>query len=430
MRSLPMPIGRRITRMTVYVQGLSALAHYRSASAQTEAERCPTSVAALKEATSSLAACIDAGIWRLGIGEPTPKHPLEVLVRERAQRSRSKSVIARVWGKPIARTAFRRVSNDIYVSSPEFLFLQMATRLDLPELAALGMELCGTYRRKVEVPLLGTNETGSMTAYHQQPLSTPKRLSGFLSSMRSSPGYARAQKALSYVLPNSASPLETALYLLLCLPRRVGGYALPKPTLNPHIVLSRAGRMHTLRRSAKPDLYWKALHLDLEYNSDEFHDENQRALDSMRRKAFERMKVEVIELTKEELFSTSLFHATVLRIAQRCGKQLRPQDEGDFSEKRASLRNRLLIEESSESTAGKADSGKSDIGTAVESFSQDSDADLVEFDDNAWADELLDDDWWIDMTPDLDETWDYEGEKWDEEGLHVFGGRIGKDSET
>lgn len=416
--------------MTVYVQGLSALAYYRNACANTEAERCPASAARLEGATSSRAVCIDAGVWRLGIGEPTPEHPLEVLVRNRTQRSRSKSVVARVWGKPIARTAFRRVSKGLYVSSPEFLFLQMATRLDLPELAALGMELCGTYRHNVDTPLLGTKEMGSMTVYHQQPLSTPKRLDGFLSSMRSSPGYARAQKALSFVLPNSASPMETALYLLLCLPRRIGGYALPKPALNPNIVLSKAGRMHTLRRSAKPDLYWKAPHLDLEYNSDEFHDESHRTLDSMRRKAFERMKVEVIELTKDELFSTSLFHATVLRIARRCGKQLRPQGEGNFSERRASLRSRLLIDEALKDAAGEVDGTTSDIRALQSPFLQDDGAGLDEYDETMWSDELPDDDWWIDVTPDLEDTWDFEDETWDEDGLHVFGGRDGEGNEA
>lgn len=415
--------------MTVYVQGLSALAYYRAARAITRVERCPVSATELREATSSRAACIDAGIWRLGIGEPTTARPLEVLVRDRAQRSRAKSVVARVWSKPIVKTAFRRVSKEIYVSSPEFVFLQMATRLDLPELAALGMELCGTYSRDVEVPLLGTNEMGSMTIYQQEPLTTPKRLEGFLSSMRSSPGCARARKALSYVLPDSASPMETAMYLLLCLPRRLGGYALPKPILNPRIVLSRAGRMHTLRHSAKPDLYWKAFRLDLEYNSDEFHGERQRTLDSMRRKAFERMGVEVIELTRDELFSTSLFHATVLRIAKRLGKQLRPQSERGFSDRRASLRRRLLVEGASRDAAARSDEPEGDAQAADSPFLQDAGIDPEATDETIWTDELPDDDWWLDVTPDLEEARGIEEKDWDEEGLHVFGGRSRKDDE-
>ncbi len=391
--------------MTVYVQGLSALAHYRSASARIEVERCPVSVASLKQATSSRAACIDAGIWRLGIGEPSPNRPLEVLVRNSSQRSRSKAVVARVWSKPIVRTAFRKVSKEVYVSSPEFMFLQLATRLDLPELVALGMELCGTYRRYVEVPLLGTNETGYTTVYHQKPLSTPKRLSGFLTSMGSCPGQRRALQSLSYMLPNSASPMETALYLLLCLPRRLGGYALPKPVLNPPIVLSRAGRRHTLRSSAKPDLYWKDSHLDLEYNSNEFHDENQRAIDSMRRKALESMKVEVVELTKEELFSTELFHATVLRIARHLGKQLRPQGEGDFVVKRAALRERLLVEDNPRNSTTSQDGSKSADVAAHDTYLLNdygytdvdyTDVDYTEMNDTAtWIDEPLDDTWWV-----------------------------------
>ena len=32
--------------------------------------------------------------------------------------------------------------------------------------------------------------------------------------------------------------METAVYLLLCLPKRLGGYGLPKPILNPKIIIS------------------------------------------------------------------------------------------------------------------------------------------------------------------------------------------------
>ena len=185
--------------MTIYIQGLSALAHYRSSDATTEPERCPRSIAALDSAVSSRAACTAARVWRMGIDEPTVDCPLEVLVRDKSQRSRSKAVIARVWGKPIARTAFRRASKDVYVSSPEFVFLQLATRLDLLELVALGMELCGTYRRNVKVPVLGTNDTELITLYQQKPLTNPKRLGSFIKSMPSTPGHARAMTALGSV---------------------------------------------------------------------------------------------------------------------------------------------------------------------------------------------------------------------------------------
>ena len=331
--------------MAVYVQGASALAYYRTGNAPDDIQQCSANVRNLKGASSSKAELANVGVWRLGIGEPSCERPLEVLVRSAGQRSRLRAIRARVWSGDVPRTAFRQAGKELYVSSPEFVFLQMAPKLGLPQLVAPGMELCGTYRRNVELAHIDSNECGFETAYHVQPLTTPKRLRGFLDSVGSGTGRSAALNALKYVLPNSASPMETVLYLLLCLPRRLGGYALPLPALNPSIVLSRSGRKHTLRSVARPDLFWRLFHLDLEYDSEEFHGVDRIANDSMRRKALERMGIEVIQITTDELRSTSLFHATAMRLARRLGKRVRSEFEGGFSEQRALLRESLLEED-------------------------------------------------------------------------------------
>ena len=397
--------------MTIYVQGASALAHYRSPDALSGVELCPRSVQTLKNATSSFNAIAGTSIWRLGIGEPTEDRPLEVLVSSPSKRSRARSVRPRVWTHEVPRTAFRHVSKDIYVSSPEFVFLQMATKLTLPQLAALGMELCGTYRRNVDAAFLGTGETSFITVYQLPALTTPKRLQGFVASMKSAPGQTRALKALEYVLPNSASPVETAIVLLLCLPRRLGGYALPLPTLNPPIAFSKSGRKYTLRNSAKPDLYWEYARIDLEYNSDEFHTEKQRAVDSMRRKALERMNVEVIELTANELYSTSLFHATALRIASRFRRRIRSEAERGFAEKRKALREELLVSQAP--LGASEESGGLDKLTSVEG--------QMDSSISVWLDDLPYD------NPDPNDSWEADG-VWmvedlnlEDTDLHVYG---------
>lgn len=405
--------------MAIYVQGLSALAYYRNGGLATEVERTSSQVRSLEEATSSRTEIVDAGIWRLGIGEPTEERPLEVLLHDAGQRTRSRAVHARVWAGPLAPTSLRTVRKGIFVSSPEFVFLQLATKLSLPELVALGMELCGTYRRNVELPRADGVGITLTTAYQQSPLSNPQRLRGFISSMKSAPGQARALKAMRYVLPNSASPMETALYLLLCLPRRLGGYALPKPTLNPSIVFTKSGRKYTLKSFAKPDLYWKGERLDLEYDSDEFHDDSTRAFESMRRKALERMKVEVIGLTPEELFSTSLLHATAMRIARRLKRRIRAEHEGSFVQSRFKLRQALLF---SDVTAPPhiedADADKrASYETAGESHT-----DIGLHDEAIWIDEIPDAGPWEQNAWDIDDSWAIEVTEPDGRDLHVFGG--------
>lgn len=403
--------------MSIYIQGLSALAYYRNGGTATEVERTSPRVRSLKAAVSSRREIVNAGIWRLGIGEPTTERPLEILIRDAAQRTRSQAISARIWSGPLAPTAFRTVRKDIYVSSPEFVFLQMATRLDLPELIALGMELCGTYRRNVELPRMDGSGITLTTIYQQQPLSNVRRLRGFVSSMKSARGSAKALKALQYVLPNSASPMETALYLLLCLPRKMGGYALPKPILNPPVVFSKSGRQHTLKRSAKPDLYWKKARLDLEYNSDEFHSENQRTIDSMRRKALERMRVEVIELTADELLSAELLHATALRIARSLKRRIRAEHEGAFLEARSNLRQMLLF---SDTTAPPHDEAESFVPQAAEGSAIEFDAGEEPYDSTIWLDEAPDTDSWTDDSWMHDDSWTIDFCEWDDEG-HVFG---------
>ena len=328
--------------MRIYIQGSSALEHYRSTSVYRHVERHPLDVCRLEQATSSLAQFEESVFVRLGIEEPSPDHPLEVLVADPNLRNRVPSVHARVWSKQLPDNALRKVRKNIYVSSPEFLFLQMATKLDLASLVALGMELCGTYRRKVKVQHLGTNEVSHVTEYEQPSLTTPKRLRGFLGAMSFVPGRKKALSALDYVVADSASPMETAIYLLLCLPRHLGGYGLPLPVLNVSHELSDSAQRFTWRHSARPDLYWKKARLDLEYNSDEFHAEERRTEDSMRRKALEDEGIEVIELTRKEVTSEALFHATALRIARKLGKKVRSQYAGDFLLRRAELRELLL----------------------------------------------------------------------------------------
>ncbi len=227
----------------------------------------------------------------------------------------------------------RRVSSDAYVSSPEFLFLQMAGKLDLIPLIELGMELCGTYRREA---------ANGETIYDQPSLTTPNKLARFLDDAGSARGTDRAKQALKYIVPNSASPFETIVYLLLCLPRRLGGYAFPRPELNSDIKLGSRGRQHTLRRSSSPDLYWHDAKLDLECHGKVHEREVTRLEDSMRRKALERMKVEVVELTYEEVKDERLFKATVRQLAKKLGIRLRSSGEGNFAEHEKALREALL----------------------------------------------------------------------------------------
>ena len=319
--------------MPVYVCAESALQHYRCALSPAEADRVAL-VASIDDAVSLRKDVDLLNLTGLGLSSPSVAEPLHVLVSAEAVRGRSKSVLPTAWNGGLPKGSFREVNKDTYVSSPEFVFLQMARVLDVVSLIELGMELCGTYRREA---------LGGQTTYDQPALTTPRKLAKFLEEAGQAYGVKVARQALKYVAPNSASPFETIVYLLLCLPRRLGGYALPRPKLNVDIRLGKRGQQHTLRKTSIPDLFWRDANLDLECHGKVHELAERRYEDSMRRKALERMKVEVVELTYEEIKDSELFRATVQRLAKSLGVRLRPRNEYGFLKHEEELRNQLLI---------------------------------------------------------------------------------------
>lgn len=325
--------------MPAYVCAESALEHYRCATIPALEGAATQDVPALSDAVSSLKEVRLQHLAGLGLPEPTPRTPLHVLVPPGAPRGGSESVLPTVWGGVLPQGALRKVTHDAHVSSPEFLFLQMARKLEPVPLIELGMELCGTYRR---------NSSSGDTSYDQPVLTTPAKIERFLEDVGPAHGAKRARQALKHIAPNSASPFETIVYLLLCLPRRLGGYAFPKPALNASVRLGKRGRKHTLRRSSYPDLYWEFAKLDLECHGSVHELEETRTEDSMRRKALERMGVEVVELTYDEVKNERLFRATVRRLATKLSVRLRARTENGFESHEKTLRDTLLASASSE----------------------------------------------------------------------------------
>ena len=136
--------------------------------------------------------------------------------------------------------------------------------------------------------------------------------------------------------------METAVYLLLCLPRNLGGYAIPRPVLNARRHVTKRAETLTTKHTLVPDLYWPAVRLDVEYDSEEFHSDSARLELGLRRTlALRAMHVEVISLTKEVVYDNVAFDTTARMVAKRLGKRLRPQSE-TLRETRRALRDTVL----------------------------------------------------------------------------------------
>lgn len=197
----------------------------------------------------------------------------------------------------------------------------------------LGFELCGTYS-------LSRKNSHGFTA--RAPLTTPSSLLAHLETKEGQYGIKQARRALSYVMPNSASPRETATAMLLCLPYALGGYRLENPSLNYQIPLDKQARKIANKRFYVCDLYWPEAKLDVEYESDCFHTGSERiASDSKRRNALSFKGITVVSITRKQMNNYVEFDKVAHIIAHHIGKRIRPRS-ASFDTRQLELRATVL----------------------------------------------------------------------------------------
>ena len=266
-----------------------------------------------------------------------PDEPVDVLVLDQETRRRSAQVVCHSWNTDVPKGAFYRVGS-MYVSSPEFVFLQMAPALSMSQLIALGCELCGTY---VLLPAK-SRHPGALDDHPRRiaPLTNTQRLATFLAQAGSANGIAKARRALKYVVDNSRSPMETMTYLLISLPVNLGGYGLPRPVLNATIPLDAEARAIAQQSHAEGDLCWKDCKLDIEYNGDVHADPIRMKRDAGRRAGIEHMGWRVITITGPQVFDINAFEIVAKEAAKRMRKRLRNETLG-MTSTRCELHNEL-----------------------------------------------------------------------------------------
>lgn len=277
----------------------------------------------------------------MGIQPPSQSSPLFVLVPNATKRRQVVAVRERVCATNVPNRSFYLAEDTVYVPNPEFMFVLMARYLSLPGLMMLAMELCGHYRLVGAVsnaPL-----TSNRTLYGQRPLTSVARLQQFVSRADGFRGVKACRRALKYVADNAASPMETILYLLLCAPRYLGGYGIARPVLNARIPVNGHADSITSARHLVPDLYWPDAHLDIEYDSEEFHSDSVSLVNGRRRTlALQAMNVQVISMTYDILRDFDAFDAVAGTIMRTLGQRnARLTDE--LRRKRILLRNELLF---------------------------------------------------------------------------------------
>ncbi len=260
--------------------------------------------------------------------------PIHVLVPSQNTCSRSRLKISHLWSQHLLTGSFQIISKDVYCSSPEFCFVQMARMLSLVELARLANELCGTYA------LAPYEEDGFRTC---RPLISHLHLKSFIN--RAVYSHIRwsqnAKQVLRFVGDRSASPMETTVALLLALPYRYGGYAAIFPAFND-VFLS--GRAADTELPYHCDLLWKKHRVAVEYEGEDYHTGIDRIeRDADRCNALVRGGIHIIRITKRQLYNTQRFDKLARQILAFLGKRpCMDRCRYNWNERRDLLRAQLL----------------------------------------------------------------------------------------
>ena len=264
--------------------------------------------------------------------------PVHVFVGSAAKCRTSKLCLSHECGQRLPEHSFLNLGQKVYASVPELAFVQVAaTEKDLVKLLLLGYELCGSY---ATARTCGALSRG-MPSYQVEALATVRSLSSYAARIPSLAGTRMVARATRYLADNSASPRETQLALVLGLPRSLGGGGLGIPVMNYRLDATEEARRLSGRSYFLLDLCWPKAKLDVEYQSNEMH-ANDESLnrDTKRANALDAMKWKVKNIASDELDSETSIDGIVSTIGDYIGKDGRVR-VSDYSKRKRTLRRKL-----------------------------------------------------------------------------------------
>ncbi len=266
--------------------------------------------------------------------------PLHVLVNGPAKRRATGEMVCHSRSSALPAGSLVELAPDAFVVSPEMCFLEMATVLPFAILIEFGCLLCGTYRSAPRGTL------PAVPIYDLQPLCTKRKLEGFLKRATCENGVAIARKALPYICEGSASPYETKLFLMLCLPRHYGGYGFAPAQLNHRISFNEREQMLYRRSFVVLDLFWSQHGFAIEYDGALHHSREADVVRDRQKDSELRCRgITVIRVDKYQLSSLDSMYVVAKKVAKLTGMRLRKSTEAQLRKReelyRLLFRNRL-----------------------------------------------------------------------------------------
>lgn len=160
---------------------------------------------------------------------PSAARPLHFVTTKKTGRIRLQNVRCHISAADLPPNAVIWLNEHSTMSGPEYLFVQMAESLTIPELVLLGYELCGNFTRSKDDPRRGDVTDGIC------PATSVAELYGFAWGVDKLPGIIKAREAIQYISDHAVSVPEAILATMYSLPKAESGYGMGPVTLNQRV---------------------------------------------------------------------------------------------------------------------------------------------------------------------------------------------------
>lgn len=223
---------------------------------------------------------------------PPFNQTIDVLVTQRSAYRHVRGVCTHVSELNYPANSFVQIGRigdiELFIVSPELLFLQLCSLLGFEESVYCGMALCSNY-------FLDSKGAGGVTLRSKKStcLTNPVRLRAFISLCGGHRGFRQAGRSLKYVEGNSFSPMESGISLMYRLPCHVGGFGFNDVSLNERINIANCSSAVN-QGVRRPDILLKAKGFDgnvriaaIDYDSSSVHEQvSSLSKDARRRNEF------------------------------------------------------------------------------------------------------------------------------------------------
>lgn len=264
------------------------------------------------------------------------KYKIDVMARNKNNTRSSKKYkyhIAPYWLKD---NNLINIGENVFCVKPEIVITQLANELSFEKLFILMAELCGKY---------SLDNINSKFINPVEPITSIEKINRFLIKtkqiQRRYAGLNKASYVLKYCDNNSASPMESRLYLKFCGPRKLGFYEIKNLKLNVPIKLNKSSQLIANQKTITPDISNEDYKIAIEYDSAQYHENTiQGQKDKRRRDALVHEGWKVHTIVPSLINDPNSFHVIAKEIINELGQNSRIRNK-DFYQRRNEMFNKL-----------------------------------------------------------------------------------------